>query len=89
MFRNKQGFILYDALISLLLLSSITILYTNMIKINTENTIKINQSIEVINYLRNGIYHDENITNNGKYKTYEKGKYYCAATTKGKYEKCI
>ena len=56
--NNKNGFILYDALVSFILLSSIILFINKMILINNEFEAKVTQDYDAINYLRENIYNE-------------------------------
>lgn len=79
---NKNAFILYDALLSFMLLSSMILLFNKLLVVDIKNRQKVTEDINGINYLREGIYNKYEIIKNDEYETILKGDEYCVVSHK-------
>lgn len=80
---NNKCFILYDSLVSFIVLSSFILFFIFIVNINQQNMHYSNIKMEALHSFRNSIY---NYYNNGKFLKVENNDYY---STKKKDNYCI
>ena len=88
--NKKNGFILYDALLSFLLISSTMLLLNEMVMINHQMTLNIHKQTKAINLLRDGIYQGfPELNSNDIYTNNQGGKYCVTYQTNKENKYCI
>mgnify|MGYP007132592436 FL=1 len=75
---NNKGFILYDALVSFILLSTTFMFFNQMILINSKNTIDTNIQLEGLNLIRKTINLELDYLEQDGFIISKKGDKYCA-----------
>jgi len=79
---NNKGFILYDALVSFMLLSTTFIFFNQMILINSKNTIDTNIHLEGLNLIRKAINLEVDYLEEDGFIVNKEGDKYCAINIK-------